>query len=373
MTAVGIRTRMLVALDIDGTVMSSDGVIAAPVHRAVGLARAAGHQIVLATGRSLAGVLPVAERLGLTDGYVVCSNGAMTIRLDARAPGGYRFVRSEVFDPAAVIGCAQDVEPAVRVAVEEPGWGWRVNALFEPGQVNGEQKTASVADLCASPATRVVLAAPGVRRYLDALRMTGATVTPAGESWLDVTGPGVTKASALEALRAKLDIPQEATVAVGDSENDREALAWAGRGISMGHAPAIVRAAADEVTGTIDEHGVATALDSLLPDLDTAALPDLAAQLVVAVESTPGVARLRVWHGHGADLAGAVLRTALARSWIHHASIPAAEGVTMLDLVDAADQAGLAYPTTDLGLRACWTKIEPADDPNIYELPLWSR
>ncbi|WP_454857682.1 HAD family hydrolase [Promicromonospora soli] len=373
MTAIRTKPGAMVALDIDGTVMSPDGVIAAPVLRSIGLARAAGHHIVLATGRSLVGALPVAERLGLTDGHVVCSNGAITIHLDSGAPGGYRYVRSELFDPTTVILRAREVDPAVKVAVEEPGWGWRVNAPFEPGQVNGEQKIASVADLCASPATRLVLAAPGIRGHLDTLRMSGATVTPASQSWLDVTGPGVTKATALEALRKKLGVPADATVMVGDSENDLEALAWAARGISMGHAPAAVRDAADEVTGTIDQHGVATALTSLLPDVETAALPDLAAQLAVAVASAPGPTVLRAWHGPGAALAGTEVRTAVARTWTRHAPIPAAQGVTMLDLTDAADRAGLCYPTTDLGLRARWTMTEPDEGPIAYDLPLWQR
>lgn len=369
----GVVRVILVALDIDGTIMAADGTIAPAVHRSIGLARAAGHQIVLATGRSLAGGLPVAERLGLTDGYVVCSNGAMTVRLDPEAPGGYRFVRTELFDVTAVIRRVLELEPGARVAVEEPGWGWRVNEPFAPGQVNGEQKVASLVDLCSSPATRVAVAAPGVAGHVNLLRETGATVTRAGESWLDVTGPGVTKASALEVLRAKLDIPPAATVAVGDSENDLEALAWAGRGISMGHAPAVLKRVADEVTGTIDEHGAATALHSLLPPIDTKGLSDLAAQLAVAVESAPAVTKLRVWHGAGADLAGAEAHTAVARTWRRHAPIPAAIGTTMLALTDAADHTGLAYPTTDLGLRARWTPIQSENGPALFELPVWPR
>ena len=368
---IGVMRAMLVALDVDGTILAADGTISPAVHRSIGLARAAGHQIVLATGRSLAGVLPVADRLGLTDACAVCSNGAMTIRLDVEAPGGYRFVRTELFDATAVIRRVLELEPAARIGVEEPGWGWRVNEPFAPGQVNGEQKVASVADLCSSPATRVAVAAPGVARHLDLLRETGATVIRAGESWLDVTGPGVTKASALEVLREKLDIPREATVAVGDSENDLEALAWARRGISMGHAPAVVQSVADEVTGTIDEHGAATAIDSLLPPIDTTDMSDLAAQLAVAVESAPGVTKLRVWHGADADLAGAEVHTAVARAWRRHAPIPAAVGATMLALTDSADQASLGYPTTDLGLRARWTRAEPG--PALFELPIWQR
>ena len=364
--------RALVALDIDGTLMSSDGVIAAPVLRAVGLARAAGHDLVLATGRSLAGALPVAARLGLTDGYVVGSNGAMTVHLDPRAPGGYRYVRSELFDPATVILRGLEVDPAVQVAVEEPGWGWRVNLPFEPGLVNGEQKVASIADLCASPATRVVLAAPGIRGRLDTLRETGVTATPAGQSWLDITGPGVTKAAALEQLRERLAFPAEATVAVGDGANDLELLAWAAHGVAMGNASASVRAEADEVTGTIGQHGAATVLTSLLPERDSTNLPDLSAQLAIAVASAPGPTALRVWHGPGSSLAGAEVRTALARAWTRHAPIPAADGATMLDLIDAADRAGLNFPRTDLGLRARWTKADPGAGARAYDLLLWA-
>jgi hydroxymethylpyrimidine pyrophosphatase-like HAD family hydrolase len=89
------------------------------------------------------------------------------------------------------------------------------------------------------------------------------TVTPAGPDWLDVTGAGVSKATALELLRTKLGVPDEATVAVGDGADDVEALIWAARGVAMGQASATVRSAADEVTGTISENGAATVLASL--------------------------------------------------------------------------------------------------------------
>jgi hydroxymethylpyrimidine pyrophosphatase-like HAD family hydrolase len=256
---------LLVALDIDGTLMHSDGHISNEVLRALQMALAAGHCLVLATGRSLAGLLPAAERLGLTDGYAVASNGALTIRLDPDAPGGHRFTSARLFDPAAAIRRATSLAPGVQVAVEEPGWGWRVNRLFEPELLNGEQKCTSVADLCATPATRVVLSALEIGLHLDALRATGMTITPAGSSWLDVTGVGVSKATTLEKLRTMLEIPREATVAIGDGANDIEALTWAARGVAMGHASVAVRLAADEVTGTIDEDGAAAVLTSLLP------------------------------------------------------------------------------------------------------------
>jgi hydroxymethylpyrimidine pyrophosphatase-like HAD family hydrolase len=82
--------------------------------------------------------------------------------------------------------------------------------------------------------------------------------------WVDVTGPGITKASALEQVRVTLGVEEHNTVAIGDSENDREMLSWAANGFAMAHAPAFVIAAADHVTGTIDDDGAAAALWSLL-------------------------------------------------------------------------------------------------------------
>ncbi|MFC8800380.1 HAD family hydrolase [Promicromonospora sp. NPDC057138] len=263
-TPMNAWTPSLVALDIDGTLMDPSGHISGEVHRAIDLARAAGHHLVLATGRSLAGLLPVAARLGLTDGYAVASNGALVIRLDPEAPDGYRYVSAGMFDPASVIRRATRLAPDVCVAVEEPSWGWRVSGPFDPDALPGEHKRTSVTDLSGAHALRVVLCGSGIRRHLDALRTTGMTVTAAGPDWLDVTGVGVSKATALEFLRANLEVPHHATVAVGDGADDVETLIWAARGVAMGQASATVRWVADEVTGTIAENGAATVLASLV-------------------------------------------------------------------------------------------------------------
>jgi hypothetical protein len=170
-----------------------------------------------------------------------------------------------------VIRRATRLAPDVCVAVEEPSWGWRVSGLFDPDALPGEHKRTSVADLSVAHAVRVVLCGSGISRHLDALRTTGMTVTAAGPDWLDVTGVGVSKAMALEFLRTKLGVPEEATVAVGDGADDVETLIWATRGVAMGHAPETVRRVADEVTGTITENGAATVLASLLPSPDRSA------------------------------------------------------------------------------------------------------
>ncbi len=340
---------------------------------ALDLVRAAGHEVVLATGRSLVGLMPIAIRLGLTQGFAASSNGTMTVRLDADVPSGYVIDDARRFAPGLVIHRALALVPGARVGVEEVGWGWRVNALFDPGLLNGEQKKVSVADLCAAPATRVAIHAPGLDRHIDALATAGATVTPAGPDWIDASAPGTSKATALERLRTRLGIASEATVAVGDGANDLEMLGWAERGVAMGHAPELVRQAADEVTGTIDQHGAVAVLHSLLPaEVDPSSMSRLAAQLAIAVRTAPSHSVVvRVWHGPTTGLSRTEVWVLSECSWIRHAPVPAGAGVTMRGIESAVREAGLNYPRGDEGRRrAHWRASLTDDGPAGFELPL---
>lgn len=364
--------KRLVALDIDGTLVGHDGKVASGTVGALDLVRAAGHHVVLATGRSLVGLMPVATRLGLVDGFAVCSNGTMTVRLDSRVSSGYVIDDARRFDPGPVVRRAMGLAPGSRVGVEEVGWGWHVNQVFDPGLLNGDQKVVLVEDLVAKPATRLALHAPDAQRHLEALRATGVTVTPAGTDWLDITAPGTSKAVALERIRVRLGVPPEHTIAVGDGVNDLGMLTWARRGVAMGHAPSVVQEAADEVTGTIDERGAVAVLRSLLPvpgELD--AMSPLAAQLITAVLTAPGPAVLRVWHDHRPEVSRGDVWTLGEGAWVRHGPIPSATGSTMRDIEAAAREAGLSYPRGDIGRRrARWRSTRNGHGQAGFELAL---
>ncbi|GAA4706786.1 HAD family hydrolase [Promicromonospora umidemergens] len=261
------RQATLVALDIDGTIADPGTTeISDAVRAAVAEVRTAGHHVVVATGRSLVGVLPVARSLGLTEGWAVASNGAVTARLDLQAPGGYLLHDVQTFDPLPVVRRARSAYPGVQIAAEEVGLGYRVTRVFAPYEVNGAQRIVDVEKVAEQPTTRMILRSPGIANLRHKLQATGVTVNPDGRDWLDITPPQLSKATALEAVRILLDVHERRTIAVGDGINDIEMLTWAGRGVAMGHAPAEVLAAADDVTGTLEEDGAATVLRSLLPE-----------------------------------------------------------------------------------------------------------
>lgn len=261
--AAGTAAGALVALDIDGTLLKARAAVPEVTVAAVADARRSGHHVVLASGRSLVGVLPVARQLGIDAGWVVTSNGAVVARLDAARPGGYELDTVHTFDVEPVIRRARALVPTVQVGVEEIGWGYRVTRPFEPSSVNGQQRQVPDAELWDVPATRVILRGEGVARLVEPLRSLGVTPVPAAADWVDVTPRDLSKATALERVREQLGVDPARTVAVGDGVNDLEMVAWAARGVAMGHAPAVLRDAADEVTGTIDEHGVVPVLRSL--------------------------------------------------------------------------------------------------------------
>nr|WP_179756493.1 HAD family hydrolase [Kineococcus aurantiacus] len=260
----------LVALDVDGTVVDLDESMSDRVRAAVRRVADAGAHVVVATGRSLHGTLPVLQRLDLHEGFAVCSNGAVTVQLDRAEPEGYRVVSLHTFDPSGVAELLREQLPAGLFAVEVLGRGYKLTAPFPDGELTGEMEVVPFDELFAEPVMRVIIRSPEhtsaeFSRLVDEVGLKGVAYSVGWTAWLDLAPDGVTKASALEEVRMRLDVERERTLAVGDGRNDIEMLRWAGRGVAMGNAPAEVRAAADAVTGHVEEDGLAQVLEDLVP------------------------------------------------------------------------------------------------------------
>ncbi|WP_203417540.1 HAD family hydrolase [Kineococcus radiotolerans] len=260
---------VMVALDIDGTVVDLDEKMSDRVREAVQGVAAGGAHVVVATGRSLHGTVPVLQRLGLHHGFAVCSNGAVTVELDPAEPAGYRVVSLHTFDPSAVAGELYEHLPTGLFAVEVLGRGFKVTAPFPDGELTGELEVVPFEELFAEPVMRVVVRSPEhssaeFSRLVERVGLHGVAYSVGWTAWLDLAPDGVTKASALEEVRVRLDVARRATLAVGDGRNDVEMLRWAARGVAMGNAPAEVREAADAVTAHVDEDGLALVLEDLL-------------------------------------------------------------------------------------------------------------
>lgn len=262
--------RWFVALDVDGTIMHEDESIDARVADAVASAVARGHRVTLATGRSWSTTRPVLEHLELDPEYVVCANGAMTMRRDPSSPDGWVQAHVETFDATPVLRQIREVLPSGRFLVELAD-GYR---LFTEGMTDWNLERARKVEfdeLLGQPAIRVV--ATSIDHELDEffaivdeMGLNHVSYAVGWTAWLDIAPDGVNKATALERVRGWLDVPLRRVIAVGDGRNDIEMFHWAkaaGRAVAMGQAPGEVLAAASEATGTIDDAGLAAVLDSL--------------------------------------------------------------------------------------------------------------
>lgn len=261
----------LVALDIDGTTLNEDGSISDAVIGQVQRLAEAGHEVMLATGRSVAATLPVLDRLGIAPRFVVCSNGAITLHRDADAPMGYRREWVESFDPSDVLISIRANLGSARFAVEDEHGFFRYTEPFPDGTIGIDSAHVEFDELLRHAATRVVVISPDhdMEDFLQIVERMGlhrVSYTVGWTAWLDIAPDGVNKATAMERVRTELGILRSRVMAVGDGRNDIDLLTWAsveGRGVAMGQSPAEVIAVASETTASVLDDGLAHVLGTL--------------------------------------------------------------------------------------------------------------
>jgi Cof subfamily protein (haloacid dehalogenase superfamily) len=265
--------RWLIAIDLDGTTINEHGQASIAVQREIKKVEHEGHHLLVTTGRSPATTIPVIEHLGTFPEYVVCSNGAVILKRDAAVDHGYRRIRATGFEAAAVLEAIRGHFPDAHFAVEDANGQYRFTHRFPSATTVPEEDQIVVpfTSLLNGEAVRVVAIAPerdvlAFRAAVQRMDLTGVTYSLGWTAWLDIAADGITKAAAAEEIRELLGFSRDRVIAIGDGYNDIELLEWAGaegRGIAMGHAPDALRAVATEITGTLDEDGLAQVLSKL--------------------------------------------------------------------------------------------------------------
>ncbi|GAB4057694.1 HAD family hydrolase [Catellatospora paridis] len=258
----------VVAVDLDGTLLRSDGTVSARTSAALRRATAAGARVVICTARPPREVHELAVAAGIT-GVAVCSNGAVTYDL---ATGEISIVGPlplEVAERvAAVLAPALD---GVGFAVET---GHR--ALIGPGFDHVSSRNivrvtvASLAALWAEAESCVKLLvwspAPVTDELMARLQalVPDVTVTySGGRGMLEISAAAVSKADTLARLCASWGVAAEQVIAFGDMPNDVPVLRWAGTGVAVANAHPQALAGADRVTAGNDDDGVAVVLEEL--------------------------------------------------------------------------------------------------------------
>lgn len=259
--------KLLIGLDVDGTLVDHDGRMSPAMQQEL-LRAAAEHTVVIATGRSLGATLPIVEAAGIERGYAVCSNGAVTVEMDPEVEGGHRIIDTRAFQPGHALRTLREVAPEAHYAVETADGGFHSTEGFQDASFGVEATEAALDDLMELEAVRVVVHVPDLspQEFSEVIAESGVhgvEYSIGWTAWLDMAAPGISKASALEVIRERLEIDRESTVTVGDGFNDTEMLTWAGVGVAMGQAPQGVKDVADVVTESIYEDGTVLVLERL--------------------------------------------------------------------------------------------------------------
>lgn len=261
--------RWLIAIDIDGTLVHDDGYLSPVVVEQVQRVRELGHHIVVATGRSAANAIPVIQQLGFEQGPAVASNGAVRMKIDPTHPRGFEPEEVITFDPTEVLSKLIEALPDAHFAVEDSDGSYRFHKHFPKYALGDENVETPLEELMSHPVSRVVVLSPGhdVVDFLDKVESIGlhsVSYAIGYTAWLDIAPKGITKASALEKIRADLGIAENRLIAIGDGRNDIDMLQWAkaggGFGFAMGQGPDEVKAAATAVTSSVEDDGVARVL-----------------------------------------------------------------------------------------------------------------
>ncbi|WP_103508402.1 HAD family hydrolase [Streptomyces sp. SM13] len=258
----------LIATDLDGTLLRPDDTVSTRSRAALARTAAAGARHLIVTGRPVPGIRALLADLAYT-GLVVCGQGTQL-----HEAGSGRLLRSATLDREAADTALGKIEAevgAVFAAVDQDGVdgvtlieaGYRM-----PNPTLPARRVGSRAALWAQPVIKVLVRHPelGDDELTAAARAAVgelATVTMAGPGTVELAPRGVDKGTGLAAAADLLEIGAERTVAFGDMPNDLPMFAGSGHRVAMGNAHPELRAAADEVTLSNAEDGVAVVLERL--------------------------------------------------------------------------------------------------------------
>ncbi len=235
----------LIATDLDGTFLRPDGTVSAVNAAAAAKAAERGVPFVIATGRP-ARWLGVLDGLTTAHAQVIVSNGGAVVDLATR-----RALQQFPMTPAVVMTVAEQLRqaiPGTTFGVETAeGFGCEPTSPSrqrdEPGHLIGElpdliaelggviKMLGFHPEVRSEPLTNLAAAVVG-----EQLTLTHASVRQS-YGMIELTAPGISKASTLALLCEELGIEAEDVIAFGDMPNDAEMLAWAGRGyvVANGH------------------------------------------------------------------------------------------------------------------------------------------
>ena len=265
----------LIAIDLDGTLTNDKKEVTPYTQQVLQKAAESGAIVALASGRPMLGILPVAKTLHLEElgGYILAYNGGQI--LDCREG---RDLYRAVFPPECIqeaVEFAREHKVAIvtydseGIMTEGP-----VDEYVEHEAYNNHLPVKVVEDLpryVTFPIVKLAICGEpdrlGAIEGLMAEQFAGRLdIYRAEPVFLEVMPLGIKKSAGLQRLMQVLHISPSELIAFGDANNDLPMLELAGFGVAMGNASNEVKKAADYVSKSNNEDGVAWAVQKFVLD-----------------------------------------------------------------------------------------------------------
>lgn len=252
----------LIAVDVDGTLLDSKKNLTPETIKAVREAVNAGIIFTICTGRPIQGVEPLSEKLGL-DLPFITYNGAMIVMGKSRKILYAKTMRGEDVEPIYQLG--KKLQTTVILWVNNKFY---VSPLSPEAAKYGELSRTeplpidNLNSLIAEGVTKVLFY-DDVKKINHWAETVGPHVPPtvnyctSQPFLLEFFDQEVSKANALARLGAYYGLTREEMIAIGDGQNDLSMIKYAGLGVAMANAAPNIQQAADYVTSSNDENGVA--------------------------------------------------------------------------------------------------------------------
>lgn len=272
----------LIALDLDGTLFNSQSQISAHNIDTIKKANEAGATVVISTGRPYSG-LSFEQLKGSGIRFAITTNGSAIYEIESgkclfeeamdediilpildflltKDIHMDAFIGGKGYTPVQCVAAGQKLAnpPALKHYILNT----RVRVDNLPLFIHENQLKVQKMTLNFYPEGDIFKDREEVRKYLES--NPAVTTVSGGYNNLEFTRADVNKGVGLQKMAQLLDIPVAQTMAVGDTENDLAIIRAAGVGVAMGNATAAVKSAADYITTSNDEDGVAAAIAHFL-------------------------------------------------------------------------------------------------------------
>ncbi len=256
----------LVATDLDGTLLHTDGTVTERSRRVLAALEDRGVTVVFVTGRPIRWMDDLWEHVG-GHGLAVCSNGGIVYDVHERAVRESRPIPVEAGLRVGEI-LRREI-PGTTFALERTDGGAREPGFMRHRQAPPEIEVGRLADILDDRAVKLLALHEELEPedfWVRTEKLVGHLVTTTWSSLgalVEMSAAGVTKASTLELLCAELGVAADEVVAFGDMPNDLAMLEWAGTSYAMANAHPSVLELAKHVAPAHDEDGVATVLEEI--------------------------------------------------------------------------------------------------------------